>query len=122
MSIWSRLEKIVDDWLGKWQYGLGKYYRQRGKYRDAVVAFQAAEKWYITKYGPLDNAAVASLIQQGWCNVELNRREAACRAYKRALEIIEATEGPSHPKAREIQAYVASNCAEAVPATASVSG
>jgi tetratricopeptide (TPR) repeat protein len=115
MSIWSRLDKRVDNWLSKRQYGMGKYYRRRGNYRDAVVAFKAAEDWYISKHGAQDSAVVASLIQQGWCNEELGLREAACRAYSRALEIIEATEGPSHPKAREIQQYLASNCAEGSP-------
>ena len=116
MSIWSCLDKIVDRWLGKRQYGMGKCYLGRGNYRDAVVAFKAAEEWYIGKYGPQHYAVVASLIQQGWCNEELSRREAACCAYRRALEIIEATKGPSHPKACEIQAWLASNCAETLSA------
>ena len=95
---------------------MGKHYLRRGNYRDAVDAFKAAEEWYVGKYGPQHYAVVASLIQQGLCNEELSRREAACRAYRRALEIIEATEGPSHPKAREVQAWLASNCAETLSA------
>ena len=117
MNIWSSLEKIVDNWLGKLQYGMGKYYLRRGNYPDAVVAFKAAEEWYIRQYGQQHYAVVASLIQQGWCYEALSRREAACCAYRRALEMIEVTEGPSHQKAREIRAWLASNCTETLSAT-----
>jgi tetratricopeptide (TPR) repeat protein len=101
---------------------MGKYYLRRGNYRDAVVAFEAAEKWYVSKYGPEHYNVVASLIQQGWCNAQLSRREAACRAYRCALQIIEATEGPHHPKAREIQQYLASNCTGRLSSAAMGSG
>lgn len=109
-GVGSRFRARVANWVGKRQYPHGRYLIRLGLYREAVKAFEAAEKWYRESYGPLHPYVAAALIRQGWCNAKLGRIEDACRAYDRALEIIEATEGSAHPMAREIRAYLTSTC------------
>jgi tetratricopeptide (TPR) repeat protein len=105
-----RLRAAFDDWLGKRQYAIGKHHVRRGNYAAAIEAFEAAAEWHAQKEGSQHPYVAAALMQQGWCNAVLARREAACRAYKRALEIIEVTDGADHPATRAISSYLASNC------------
>jgi hypothetical protein len=67
-----------------------------------VLAFQA---WAFGTVRESPSGSVGT-SRQGWCNTKLGRIDDACRAYDRALEIIEATEGPADPMAHSIQAYL----------------
>ena len=106
----TRLRAAAATWVGERQYAVGKHCVRFGWYADAVKAFEAAEGWYTQNYGSLHPYVAAALMRQGWCNAKLGRLGASCRAYDRALQIIEATEGPVHPKAREIRDYLAAVC------------
>ena len=108
----TRFGRAIDDLLGRRQYAIGKYHLKRCRYVDALYSFEGAERWYSEKYGPQHAYVVAALLRQGQCNSKLDRIEAACRAYRRALAIIEDTEGLDHPMAREVIEYLNRNCPE----------
>jgi tetratricopeptide (TPR) repeat protein len=106
----TRIGRAWADWTRRHQYGLGKLLEKRGRYQDALVAFKASEDYYTEKYGSLHTFVGAALMKQGFCNGMLGRRDAACMAYRRALEVGIANYGVEHSMWSDIKSYLESEC------------
>ena len=100
------LVRSFDSWVGRAHYTRGKQRQHRGDFQAALADFVEAEEW-LAKANPNGGHLVAALICTGSCNARLGNQDLADTAYRRALQIIERTEGADHPKAREIRTYLA---------------
>ena|SRR2546426_3219952 len=101
---------LIDKWLGRYQYALGKRYRSQGQLVKAITAFDAAEKWLVTNRGAKHPHVVAAIISRAATYAQMGRTIEACRDYERALDLITATVGRDHPKAAEVTRYLDATC------------
>ena len=109
-SLRRRLINAIHELTGRYQYGLGEWYRGRGQLDEAVAAFEAAEHWEAAHMGPKHPYVVAAIIARAATLAQLGRTEEACRQYLRALHLIEETVGGEHPTAQQIERYLNVNC------------
>src|SRR5437660_8453735 len=110
MELLDRIADQIDEWLGKYEYPLGKHYVEDARYPEALAAFEAAERWLAQQHGGDHPYVVAAIVWQANCHARMQQPAEGCTDYRRALEVVDRLGQRHHQMAVAINEWVSANC------------